>query len=45
MARDYRKGDLLRVMVSHVESRATSLPFDYYEVGFQHAEEDFMFES
>ena len=33
MAQDYRKGDLLRVMVSNVSSRTSDKHFDYYDLG------------
>ena len=34
MAQDYRKGDQMRVMVGKIESRTTSMPFNYYDAGF-----------
>lgn len=33
MAQDYRKGDLLRIMVSNVGSPNSEKHFDYYEMG------------
>ena len=34
LAQDYKKGDLLRIMVSDVDSRTTTSRFDYYDMGF-----------
>ena len=40
LANDYRKGDMLRIMVSKIESQTTNMNYNYYDAGFQRPDED-----
>ena len=37
LAKDYRKGDEMRVMISRVDSRTTNFSYNYYDLGFERA--------